>query len=98
MFRLAHFSDPHLGPLPAVALRDLASKRLLGYLNWRRKRGSEFRPEVLEALVADMRQQRPDHIVVTGDLVNLGLHAEFVGASRWLATLGPHKDVTVIPG
>ena len=31
-FTLAHLSDPHLPPLPAARLRDLAGKRALGYL------------------------------------------------------------------
>ena len=35
MFRLAHLSDPHLGPLPPVRLRELMNKRLTGYANWR---------------------------------------------------------------
>jgi 3',5'-cyclic AMP phosphodiesterase CpdA len=98
VFRLAHFSDPHLGPLPRVALRELASKRLIGYFNWHRKRGEDFRPDVLAALIGDMRQRQPDHIVVTGDLVNIGLDAEFASAGRWLADLGPPRDVTVVPG
>ena len=38
MFRLAHISDPHLGPLPKVGLGDLASKRAFGYFNWQRNR------------------------------------------------------------
>ena len=38
VFRIAHLSDPHLGPLPTVRLKDLASKRLTGYLNYRRNR------------------------------------------------------------
>ena len=38
MFRLAHLSDVHLGPLPDVAYRDLVSKRMLGYVNWQRNR------------------------------------------------------------
>ncbi|TIR95677.1 MAG: metallophosphoesterase, partial [Mesorhizobium sp.] len=33
MLRLAHISDVHLGPLPDVTYRDLASKRVLGYVN-----------------------------------------------------------------
>ena len=37
-FTLAHLSDPHLPPLPAARLRDLAGKRALGYLNWTRNR------------------------------------------------------------
>ena len=81
-FTLAHLSDPHLPPLPAARVRDLAGKRALGYLNWTRNRHKYHRREVLDALVADMQAQRPDHIAVTGDLVNLALEAEFTpGAS-----------------
>ena len=76
-FTLAHLSDPHLPPLPEARLRDLAGKRALGYLNWTRNRHKYHRREVLDALVADMQAQRPDHIAVTGDLVNLALEAEF---------------------
>ncbi len=31
---------------------------------------------------------KPDHIALTGDLVNISLPEEFARASRWLATLG----------
>src|SRR5882757_10357606 len=79
-FRLAHLSDPHLPPLPVARLRDLAGKRAFGYLNWTRNRHKYHRREVLDALVADMQAQRPDHVAVTGDLVNLALDAEFTPA------------------
>ena len=97
-FTLAHLSDPHLPPLPAARLRDLAGKRALGYLNWTRNRHKYHRREVLDALVADMQAQRPDHIAVTGDLVNLALDAEFVPAQAWLESVGTPEHVTVIPG
>jgi hypothetical protein len=42
MFRLAHFSDIHLGPLPDVTYRDLASKRITGYINWHRSRRGSY--------------------------------------------------------
>ena len=48
-FRLAHLSDPHLPPLPAARLRDLAGKRALGYLNWTRNRHKYHRRDVLDA-------------------------------------------------
>ena len=58
MYSFAHLSDPHLGPLPDVRLRELMSKRVLGYLNWRLNRGrGAMRPTVLDDLVADMRAQ-----------------------------------------
>jgi len=98
MFRLAHISDPHLGPLPKVGFGDLASKRAFGYFNWRRNRRHAFAPAILTALADDIRAAAPDHVVVTGDLVNLGLSAEFATAREWLAELGEPENVTVIPG
>ncbi len=97
-FTLAHLSDPHLPPLPAARLRDLANKRALGYLNWTRNRHKYHRREVLDALVADIQAQQPDHIAVTGDLVNLALEAEFNPAQAWLESVGAPQQVTVIPG
>src|SRR5262249_19733589 len=97
-FILAHLSDPHLPPLPAARLRAPATKRALAYLNWTRNRHKYHRREVLDALVADIRAQVPDHIAVTGDLVNLALEAEFAPSLQWLESVGEPEHVTVIPG
>lgn len=97
-FTLAHLSDPHLPPLPAPTLRELAGKRALGYLNWTRNRRKVHRREVLDALMSDMQAQMPNHIAITGDLVNLALEAEFEPARTWLESVGATDRVTVIPG
>jgi 3',5'-cyclic AMP phosphodiesterase CpdA len=97
-FKLAHLSDPHLPPLPKARLAELAGKRALGYLNWTRNRRRYYRREVLDALVTDMQAQAPDHIAVTGDVVNLALEAEFAPARQWLASVGTPELVTAIPG
>lgn len=97
-FTLAHLSDPHLPPLPPARLRDLAGKRALGYLNWTRNRHKYHRREVLDALVSDLQAQTPDHIAITGDLVNLALEAEFAPSRAWLESVGAPDRVTVIPG
>jgi 3',5'-cyclic AMP phosphodiesterase CpdA len=97
-FTLAHLSDPHLAPLPAPNLHQLAGKRALGYLNWKRSRHAIHRRDVLDALVADVRAQAPDHIAITGDLVNLALPDEFTQARAWLESVGAPADVTVVPG
>jgi 3',5'-cyclic AMP phosphodiesterase CpdA len=97
-FTLAHLSDPHLPPLPAPRLRDLAGKRALGYLNWTRNRQRFHRRDVLDTLVSDMQAQAPDHIAITGDLVNLALEAEFAPSLKWLESVGAPDRVTVIPG
>ncbi|MFO1036931.1 MAG: metallophosphoesterase [Geminicoccaceae bacterium] len=98
MFRLAHLTDLHLGPMPRAAPRELFNQRVLGYLSWRRRRYRVHRREVLDALVADLREQSPSHVAVTGDLVNISLPAEFVQARVWLDELGSPDWVTVVPG
>ncbi len=98
MFRIAHLSDPHIGPLPRPRWRDLLGKRATGYLNWRRGRSRAHDMDALAALVADMREHRPDHVAMTGDICNIGLPAEYPLAAQWLATLGPPKEVSVAPG
>lgn len=97
-FLLAHLSDPHVPPLPVARLRELAGKRMLGYLNWTRNRHAVHRRDRLDALVADMQAQRPDHIAVTGDIVNLSLDSEYAPARRWIDGVGDPDDVTLIPG
>jgi 3',5'-cyclic AMP phosphodiesterase CpdA len=98
VYVLAHLSDPHLAPLPPPRVIDLASKRMLGYLNWQRKRRTIHQAQVLEALTHDLKAQAPNHVAVTGDVVNIALAAEFTQARTWLAQLGSPRDVTLVPG
>ncbi len=94
----AQLSDPHLTSLQRVRWRQLLNKRMLGYLSWHQKRRAEHRGEVLEALLRDLTQTRPEHIVITGDLTHIGLPDEFRQARRWLDRLGATDRVTVVPG
>ncbi len=71
---------------------------MLGWVNWQRQRHRQHRRDVLDALVADMQSQHPDHILVSGDLTNIGLPGEIAAALDWLRSLGPPDRVTVIPG
>lgn len=98
MFRLIHISDLHLGPLPAARIRDLASKRILGYVNWRRNRSRAFGDDIEAALIAAIAAERPDHVAVTGDLVNIALAGEYATASAFLGLLGSGDVVSAIPG
>lgn len=98
-FTFAHLSDPHL-PLPPgpPPLRLLANKRLLGFLSFWRERRHLHLPSLLAALTEDVARHHPDHIVVTGDLVNIALPEEFEQARLWLQTLGRPEAVSVVPG
>jgi 3',5'-cyclic AMP phosphodiesterase CpdA len=96
MFVLAHVSDLHMAARPRLS--ELAGKRGLGFINWQRKRKYVHRPEVLEAITQDLKASAPDHIAVTGDLINLSLADEYKRARAWLEALGPASEVTVVPG
>jgi 3',5'-cyclic AMP phosphodiesterase CpdA len=97
VFTLAHLSDPHL-PMPPARVGELLGKRLTGYVNWWRRRAHLHVPEALAGIVADIRQQQPDHVALTGDLINISLPTEFARAAEWLQKLGGPLAVTVIPG
>lgn len=98
VFTLAHLSDIHLSPMPLVKRRELMNKRMLGYVNWHRGRKFVHRREILDFMTRDLAKQKPDHVAVTGDLVNLGLPEEFMRAAEWLEQLGSPDRVTAIPG
>lgn len=97
-FTLAHLSDPHLGPLPAPGFGALLGKRITGLLSWRLKRSKIHRPKILALLAESLKRQAPDHIAITGDLVNISLPGEFVQARDWLNSLGQPEQITIIPG
>ncbi|MBO0343883.1 metallophosphoesterase [Roseibium sp. CAU 1637] len=98
MFKLAHLSDPHLGPLPSPKFLQLLSKRFIGYLNWKRNRSGDMKGTILDQLVDDMKANSPDHVAVTGDLVNIALPLEIIGARQWLDDVGSPDWVSLVPG
>lgn len=94
---LAHASDLHLPFEPRLTARQRLSKRQLSAWSWQRRR-SLHRPEILDALAADIRAHAVDHVVVTGDVTNFSLPGEFGGAAEWLRRLAPPGGLSVVPG
>lgn len=98
--RVAHFSDPHLLDLGATRVGDFASSKVLvGSLNVVLNRARKHRAACFAALLDDLNAQQLDHVVCTGDLVNLGLRPEFQLAAELLGRvrLGP-AGLTLVPG
>jgi 3',5'-cyclic AMP phosphodiesterase CpdA len=98
MFRLAHISDIHLGPLPALSVLELASKRITGFVNWHRNRRRHLFANTLELVTDDIERRDPDHLAITGDLVNLAARIEIDTVARWLSGVGKPENVSVVPG
>lgn len=99
MFRLAHFSDPHLHFAAAPpTLAERLSKRSLSRWSWARGRGDLQRPEILAAAIADIQAHAPDHWLCSGDISNFSLPGEFAAAGRWLASFASPETLSIVPG
>lgn len=102
IFRLAHLSDIHLGPLPKVAKRELLSKRVTGYINWKRHRGKTMgmpgQIDALKLLMDDLKAQVIDHTAITGDMVNICTDAEIAQVKTWLDRHFTPAETSLIPG
>jgi 3',5'-cyclic AMP phosphodiesterase CpdA len=99
VFSLAHLSDLHLGPLPPGAVRrHFALKRTIGAFNWRLKRHRLHSMAVASAIAADIVAAAPDHVALTGDIVNVAAHDEFTAAAAWLEGFGDPQWISFVPG
>ncbi len=98
MFYLAHISDVHLAPLPQPSLFELCGKRLTGYINWQKKRKGQMATNALETLMETLKKINPDHLVISGDLVNLALNKEFEQAYHWLLNQGEPQNISLTFG
>jgi len=96
--RFIHITDPHLSSLEEHSFLGLRGKRRSGYLSWRRNRRHVHRREILDQLTAAALAHRPDLVLVTGDLVHIGLEDEIIEAAAWLKQLGPPGRVLFVPG
>ncbi len=97
-FTIAHLSDVHLSPVHGFTPRHWNAKRALGFVNWTTKRRHVHLRRIADRIVADIKRHRPDHIALTGDLINIGLPTEYHAAADWLASVGTPADVSLVPG
>lgn len=97
-FRLAHLTDLHLAPPPQSDDEAIFIKQRLGHLSWHYHRRHLLRPEVCDALLADLACREPDHIAITGDVVNFSQTTEFVAAAAKLHAIAPAERLSVVPG
>ena len=98
--RIAHLSDLHLLSLEGAVPFRLFNKRITGYLNLRFHRKSVHKPFAVRAAAREIKRLGIDHVVITGDFVNLALEGEFALARRFLEEdLGlPPERVSLVPG
>jgi len=98
--KIAHFSDLHLLSLVDVPRRRFLNKRITGWLNLRLKRGHIHHSAYVRAIAREIARRGVEHVIVTGDLTNLALEAEYELARDLFEkdlALRP-ADVTIVPG
>ena len=98
MFTLAHLSDVHLAPLPCPDAGELLGKRAIGFASWHLRRKKVHRADIAELVMADIKAARPDHVAITGDLINIALKREFEAGSQWLERFGASDEISMVPG
>jgi len=96
--RLIHLTDPHLSSLDGLSFMRLRGKRRSGYLSWYKNRRHVHSRGILELLTDSVRSHQPDLVLLTGDLVHIGLEQEMIEAAQWLHQLGPPENVMFVPG
>jgi len=96
--RLIHLTDPHLSHLDDVKFAQLRGKRWSGFVSWHKNRRKKYLPGVLQQLCKAVQAENADQILVTGDLVQIGMIAEIQMAAHWLHSLGTAEQVMLVPG
>lgn len=97
-FRLAHFSDIHMPPMPRPTFIELTGIRILGLLSWNFSRKNIHKLGVLSAFEKDIKRQEIDHYAFSGDLVNIASRAEIKRATAWLKGFAPADKMSYVPG
>jgi len=98
MFQLLHISDIHLTPFAPPRFWQLFNKRITGWLNWQLNRSHALGGEILALMREDWQAQGADHLVISGDLVNLSLADEFIKMQQWLTEIGKPDDISLVFG
>ena len=77
---------------------ELASKRITGYVNWQRNRRKHLFGSTLDHVLTGLRVAAPDHVAITGDMVNLATRTEIEAARLWLETHFDPDRTSLVPG
>jgi 3',5'-cyclic AMP phosphodiesterase CpdA len=98
--RIAHISDLHLIALAGAVPFRILNKRLSGYLNLVLNRGHALKEDIARKVLSHVRAANVDHVIITGDVANLALEAEFDLARAVVdGVLGlDPASVTIVPG
>ena len=95
--RIAHISDLHVARAPRFG--EYNAKRLLGFVNYSLFRKRRYREHVAAEALAKLMENPPQLVILTGDITQHGLDAEFDAAEELLSVVtGRGIPVLAVPG
>ena len=97
--RIGQLTDLHVCDWSDMRPADFVTKRLTGFASYRLRRAHEHSDAVVSAAVERLIEERPDLVVVSGDVSNIGMRSEMMAARRVLEPLvEAGLRVAMIPG
>ncbi len=97
-YSISHISDLHLPIKKKPKYKELFNKRIIGFINWHLNRKNNHSDNIIRDLINDLKKQGSDHLIVSGDLVNLSLEDEYINASKILKKISIPENISVVPG
>jgi 3',5'-cyclic AMP phosphodiesterase CpdA len=96
---IAHITDLHFPVPTAFRFQDILSKRVTGAMNLLFSSQRSFKPALFLDLLLNLKQIGVNHIVMTGDIVNLAYPEEFQQVKQILEESNFKPDqVSIVPG
>jgi 3',5'-cyclic AMP phosphodiesterase CpdA len=96
--RFIHLTDPHLSSLAGHSFLGVKGKRRSGYLSWTQRRHTIHTRQTLDQLTDAIQAESPDQIILSGDLIQIGLEQEIQQVGKWLEALAPAEQILFVPG
>ncbi len=93
--RFIHLTDLHA--LSPVA-KNYFSKRALGLFSWEKRRHLQHNNQFLRLLIDNVKAEKPDLVIITGDIVQLGTEFEIQSAKNWLLEYFEGLQIMIVPG
>lgn len=93
--RFIHLTDLHCtDPI----IKSYFSKRALGLFSWKKRRRFQHDNRFLKLLIQNVLGERPDLVVITGDVVQVGTKMEIQSAKFFLSELFNETPLMIVPG
>ncbi len=93
--RFIHLTDLHAS---SPIEESYFSKRALGLFSWKKKRHLQHNNQFLKLLVDNVKAEKPDLVIITGDIVQLGTEFEIQSARDLLLEHFGNLPIMIVPG